>query len=164
MENSLMAIKSVLFVCMGNICRSPSAEAMFRYKARNAKLDIEIDSAGTIGYHQGNSPDRRSMIAGEKRGLNFEGMKARQVNSDDFVHFDLILAADKQNLADLMRLSPVQYQSKLMLMLDFCQFSDNDVDYREVPDPYYGEGDGFELVLDLLDNSCDELITRIKHG
>ncbi|MCL1140800.1 low molecular weight protein-tyrosine-phosphatase [Shewanella pneumatophori] len=157
-------IKSVLFVCMGNICRSPSAEAMFRDKAKQAGLDIEVDSAGTIAYHQGNPPDKRSIAAGVKRGLSFDGMTARQVELEDFAHFDLILAADNQNLQDLQRICPAPFKSKLALILDFCEFDENAAIYVEVPDPYYGEGDGFELVLDLLDNSCSQLVQRIQRG
>ncbi|WP_299806955.1 low molecular weight protein-tyrosine-phosphatase [uncultured Shewanella sp.] len=157
-------ISSVLFVCMGYICRSPSAEAMFRLKAQAAQLDIEIDSAGTIAYHQGNSPDKRSIAAGVKRGLAFDGMRARQVKADDFVDFDLILAADKQNLDDLKRICPTEYQTKLALILDFCDFDCYQKAYEEVPDPYYGAGDGFELVLDLLENSCEQLVRRIQYG
>ncbi|MCK8045314.1 low molecular weight phosphotyrosine protein phosphatase [Shewanella sp. 1CM18E] len=157
-------ISSVLFVCMGNICRSPSAEAMFRDKVIQAGLDIEIDSAGTIAYHQGNPPDKRSIATGVKRGLNFDGMTARQVELKDFAHFDLILAADNQNLQDLQRICPAQFKSKLALILDFCEFDENAAIYAEVPDPYYGEGDGFELVLDLLENSCSQLVQRIQRG
>lgn len=157
-------ISSVLFVCMGNICRSPSAEAMFRAKANAAELSIEIDSAGTIAYHQGNTPDRRSIAAGVKRGLNFDGMKARQVEKTDFTHFDLILAADKQNLQDLKRICPIEHQHKLALILDFCEFETHETVYTEVPDPYYGAGDGFELVLDLLENSSSQLLQRIQRG
>ncbi|MCL1144797.1 low molecular weight phosphotyrosine protein phosphatase [Shewanella marinintestina] len=157
-------ISSILFVCMGNICRSPSAEAMFRAKVSAAKLDIRIDSAGTIAYHQGNAPDKRSIAAGVKRGLNFNGMQARMVTQTDFSDFDLILAADEQNLQDLKRICPAEYQAKLALMLDFCAFGEHDAIYTEVPDPYYGEGDGFELVLDLLENSCDGLVSRIQSG
>lgn len=157
-------INAVLFVCMGNICRSPSAEAMFRAKAVEAGLDIEVDSAGTIAYHQGNPPDKRSVAAGIKRGLDFTGMKARQVELNDFSHFDLILAADKQNLHDLQRICPAQFQSKLALILDFCEFEAGTENYVEVPDPYYGEGGGFELVLDLLDDSCSQLVLRLQRG
>ncbi|PKG57694.1 low molecular weight protein-tyrosine-phosphatase [Shewanella sp. GutDb-MelDb] len=157
-----MAIKSVLFVCMGNICRSPSAEAMFRSQVQQAKLDIKIESAGTIAYHQGHSPDKRSIAAGVKRGLCFDGMTARQVRIDDFSAFDLILAADKQNLDDLTDICPSQFQSKLGLILDYCEFSAGAIAYDEVPDPYYGVGDGFELVLDLLENSCSHLVASIR--
>lgn len=155
-------ISSVLFVCMGNICRSPSAEAMFRDKAEQARLDIKADSAGTIAYHQGSSPDPRSITAGLKRGLCFDGMTARQVTVEDFTVFDLILAADSKNLSDLKRICPPEHRIKLKLMLDFCRFDSDMQIYEEVPDPYYGKGDGFELVLDLLDNSCSELIAKIQ--
>lgn len=157
-------ISSVLFVCMGNICRSPTAEAMLRAKADSAQLALEIDSAGTIAYHQGSVPDRRSITAGVKRGLNFEGMRARQVESADFAKFDLILAADKQNLQDLTKICPAEYRHKLTLILDFCEFELHETVYTEVPDPYYGGGDGFELVLDLLANSCSQLVQRIQRG
>ncbi|MGS0675266.1 low molecular weight protein-tyrosine-phosphatase [Shewanella sp. 125m-1] len=157
-------ISSVLFVCMGNICRSPSAEAMFRDKATTAGLHIKVDSAGTIAYHQGHYPDERSITAGIKRGLNFDGMRARQVEVNDFEDFDLILAADEQNLQDLKRICPQQHQFKLALILDFCDFATHEVIYTEVPDPYYGAGDGFELVLELLDNSCEQLVKRIQEG
>ena len=157
-------ISSVLFVCMGNICRSPSAEAMLRAKACAVGLELNIESAGTIAYHQGNSPDKRSVAAGVKRGLNFDGMRARQVLASDFSDFDLILAADKQNLQDLKQICPAQYQSKLALILDFCKFESDQAVYTEVPDPYYGAGDGFELVLDLLENSCSQLVQQIQRG
>lgn len=152
-----MNIESVLFVCMGNICRSPSAEAVFRYKAKQKGLNIKIDSAGTIAHHQGQAPDKRSVAAGMKRGFDFSNMEARQVTQADFVNFDLILAADKQNLADLSARCPEQYLVKLALILDF----DDNNEVLEVPDPYYGAGDGFELVLDLLELSCDSLVQRI---
>ena len=94
-------VQRILMVCMGNICRSPTAEAVCRFKVAQRRLNIEVDSAGTIGYHQGDRPDSRAMAAGEKRGFSFDGMRARQVVDADFEHFDLILAADKANLADL---------------------------------------------------------------
>ena len=156
-ESGLTNIRSVLFVCMGNICRSPTAEAVFRQKALAAGMAIQFDSAGTIGYHQGNLPDPRAVIAGKRRGLQFDGMKARQVVEEDFHRFDLILAADKDNLRELKRRCPIQYQHKLGLVLSFT-----DGDYDEVPDPYYGGDDGFELVLDLLAQSADNFMRKIK--
>ena len=152
-----MNIESVLFVCMGNICRSPSAEAVFRLKTEQSGLNIRIDSAGTIAHHQGQAPDKRSVAAGMKRGFDFSNIVARQVTQTDFVNFDLILAADKQNLADLRARCPEQYLAKLALILDF----DEQNEVQEVPDPYYGAGDGFDLVLDLLELSCEALVQRI---
>lgn len=154
-DNTLKAqnIRRILMVCMGNICRSPTAEAVCRAKIRQRRLDIEVDSAGTIGYHQGDKPDSRAMAAGKKRGLSFEAIRARQVVDADFEHFDLILAADKSNLADLQRRCPPEYLYKLRLMLSF---GNSEID--EVPDPYYGDSQGFELVLDLLEQSMDALL------
>lgn len=122
-------------------------------------LALQFDSAGTIGYHQGNLPDARAMIAGRKRGLSFDGISARQVTDADFAKFDLILAADKQNLHDLRLRCPVQYQHKLQLMLSFA-----DTETEEVPDPYYGGAEGFEQVLDLLELSAQNLLASIKPG
>jgi len=150
-------ITSVLFVCMGNICRSPTGEAVFRHKTVKAGISIEIDSAGTIAHHRGERPDPRSRAAGELRGYSFKGQRARQVREEDFKHFDLILAADLQNLADLRDKCPSECQDKLKLMLSFIDPSDR----KEVPDPYYSGGNGFETVLDLVEESCDNLIKQI---
>ncbi|WP_105169827.1 low molecular weight protein-tyrosine-phosphatase [Pseudoalteromonas sp. T1lg23B] len=142
---------------MGNICRSPTGEAVLKHKLAEAQLDITVDSAGTIAYHQGNPPDKRSVAAGKKRGYDFSGMTARQVKPQDFTDFDLILAADRANLADLLALCPPQHQHKVMLFLSFI-----DAQYDEIPDPYYGSGDGFETVLDLIESACDQLISELK--
>lgn len=139
-------INRILMVCMGNICRSPTAEAVARAKAQAMGLTLELDSAGTIGYH-----------AGERRGLDFSGIKARQVCTRDFAHFDLILAADRENLQALHEACPQIYKHKLALMLDFA-----DTPIREVPDPYYGGDSGFEQVLDLLELSIAGLFARIQ--
>ncbi|BBN83546.1 protein-tyrosine-phosphatase [Pseudoalteromonas sp. A25] len=154
----LEQIQNILVVCMGNICRSPTGEAVLKHKLTKAGLKhIEVDSAGTIAYHQGNAPDRRSAAAGKKRGYCFDGMQARQVKPQDFEHFDLILAADKANFADLVALCPEQYQHKIKLFLEFGSSN-----YREIPDPYYGEGDGFELVLDLIEEASNGLIKQLQ--
>ncbi|MGI2092356.1 low molecular weight protein-tyrosine-phosphatase [Shewanella oncorhynchi] len=150
------SVRRILMVCMGNICRSPTAEAVCRFKIAERRLNIEMDSAGTIGYHQGDKPDSRAIEAGKKRGFSFEGMRARQVVNADFEHFDLILAADNANLADLLSRCPVEYQHKLQLMLSYA-----DTQITEVPDPYYGGAQGFELVLDLLEQSMEALLDQL---
>ncbi|MBT3135590.1 low molecular weight phosphotyrosine protein phosphatase [Alteromonas sp. ALT199] len=148
---------SVLFVCLGNICRSPTAEAVFKHKAAQAGLNIEIDSAGTHGYHIGKPADKRSQAAGVERGYSFKGLKCRRVDESDFERFDYILAMDNSNLANLQGMSPSQYQEKIKLFLDFANVED-----KEVPDPYYGGKRGFELVLDLIEEASDGLIAHIK--
>ncbi|GAL20075.1 low molecular weight protein tyrosine phosphatase [Vibrio maritimus] len=146
---------SILVVCMGNICRSPTGEAVLRARAEQAGLDVEIDSAGTIGYHQGNPPDSRAKKAGEARGYSFAGIRARQVTDDDFEDFDMILAADKDNLADLKERCPRHLQYKLSLFLSHGSSS-----YKEIPDPYYGGDQGFELVLDLIEDASDSVLAK----
>lgn len=148
-------MKKILVVCMGNICRSPTGEAVLRARAKQQGIQVEVDSAGTIGYHQGNPPDPRSKAAGEKRGYSFKGIRSRKVIGSDFEKFDLILAADKDNLADLKAQCPSHHQHKLQLFL-----AGIDCDYEEVPDPYYGGDNGFELVLDLIEQASDQILTR----
>jgi protein-tyrosine phosphatase len=151
--------QSILVVCMGNICRSPTGEAVLRAKAMELGIDVEIDSAGTIGYHQGNPPDHRAREAGERRGYSFSGIRARQVHNDDFANFDLIFAADKHNLFDLLQRSPLQYRHKISLLL-----SHGDSEYDEVPDPYYGGDQGFELVLDLIEDAALSILKTVQHN
>ncbi len=150
-------MKKILVVCMGNICRSPTGEAILRAKAKQLGVEVEIDSAGTIGYHQGNPPDARSKAAGEKRGYSFKGIRSRKVVDSDFVNFDLILAADRANLSDLETQCPQQYQHKLQLFL-----ADINADYDEIPDPYYGGENGFELVLDLIEQASEKILLAYK--
>lgn len=149
---------SVLFVCLGNICRSPTAEAVFRQKAVEAGLDIHIDSAGTSGAHTGEGPDRRSIAAGQIRGYNFLGQRSRRVTPEDFHAFDYILAMDESNLRSLKRLKPENTKLEPKL---FLSFSDA---YREneVPDPYYGGPDGFDHVLDLIEDASTGLLAEIR--
>ncbi|MFA0115036.1 low molecular weight protein-tyrosine-phosphatase [Vibrio sp. 10N.261.46.E11] len=149
-------MKKILVVCMGNICRSPTGEAVLRKKAQQMDINVTVDSAGTIGFHQGNPPDSRSKLAGEKRGYSFKGITSRKVVDNDFEEFDLILAADKANLDDLMSQCPVYLQYKLALFLSFGESQ-----YQEIPDPYYGEGNGFELVLDLIEESSEAVLRSI---
>ncbi len=150
------AIKRILVVCMGNICRSPTGEAILRTKARELGIAVEIDSAGTIDYHQGCRPDLRAMQVGQRRGYSFEGIRARQVEGRDFDYFDLILAADMQNLADLQSICPADLQHKLSLFL-----SHGDSGMLEIPDPYYGGEEGFELVLDLIENAAERVLAKL---
>ncbi|WP_448555411.1 low molecular weight protein-tyrosine-phosphatase [Thalassotalea montiporae] len=158
MTSSLSSVNSILFVCMGNICRSPTAEAVFRAKANQAGLDITIDSAGTIGAHVREKPDHRSQKAGMERGYSFEGIRSRKVASSDFEKFDLVLAMDNQNLQDLLNNSPTEHHHKIKL---FLEFADN-FEETEVPDPYYGGAGGFKYVVDLIEDASDGLINRIR--
>ncbi len=149
----------ILFVCMGNICRSPTAEAVFRTLATERGLEhlVEIDSAGTHAYHVGETPDPRAQRAAAKRGVSMEDLRARRVEVADFERFDLILAMDEDNLRILEDLCPDEHRHKLRLFLDFAV----DVEVREVPDPYYGGQKGFEYVLDLVEKAAEGLLEEI---
>ncbi|ARV73068.1 low molecular weight protein-tyrosine-phosphatase [Vibrio campbellii] len=149
-------MKKLLVVCMGNICRSPTGEAVLRAKAKELGISVEVDSAGTIGYHAGNPPDARSMQAGKQRGYSFEGMRSRKVTVGDFDEFDMVLAADKANLADLLDICPTEHRHKVSLFL-----SHGDSDYDEIPDPYYGGDAGFELVLDLIEDASEVILKKL---
>ena len=148
--------KSILVVCMGNICRSPTGEAILRAKAAQLGIDVNLDSAGTIGYHQGNPPDSRAKAAGEKRGYSFKGIRSRKIVSSDFEQFDLILAADRDNLADLVAQCPDHLRYKVQLFLSY-----SDSDYDEIPDPYYGGDSSFELVLDLIEEASEKILRTL---
>lgn len=152
--------RKILFVCMGNICRSPTAEGVFRDKVEGAGLSAEfkIDSAGTHAYHVGEPPDLRSQEYALKRGINLSTQRARQVQASDFTQFDLILAMDKDNLRLLQSQCPSAQQHKLKLMMSFATHSPSEV----VPDPYYGGGRGFDLVLDYLEDAADGLLASLK--
>lgn len=150
----------VLFVCLGNICRSPTAEAVFRaVAAREApQLSIEIDSAGTAGYHIGDPPDPRSQEAARRRGYDMSPLRARIVQPADFERFDFILAMDRENLNALRQRAPAAARERIRLFLEFAQ----DVDTGEVPDPYYGGPNGFEEVLDLVEAAASGLIRHLR--
>ena len=143
---------------MGNICRSPSAEAVFRHKAKEHGLSLAIDSAGTVGAHVKEKPDHRAQKMGVERGYSFDGIKARKVTPQDFDKFDLILAMDKVNLEDLLKIAPRGQEHKAVLFLDFA----NNHEESEVPDPYYGGANGFRFVLDLVEDASDGLISQLK--
>ncbi len=149
----------ILVVCMGNICRSPTGEAVLRHKAKQQGISLEVDSAGTIGHHQGSKPDPRSRQAGENRGYSFKGISSRKLVSTDFEYFDLILAADNANMEDMKVICPQQYQHKLKLFLSYA-----DTEPLEIPDPYYGGERGFELALNLIEQACDNLLTHISRA
>jgi protein-tyrosine phosphatase len=153
------ATVSVLMVCLGNICRSPTAEATFRKQVQDAGLanHIHIDSAGTSNWHQGQQPDARSMRHAARRQYDLTTQRARPINAEDFVHFDYILAMDDQNLRELRRHCPPEHQHKLALFL-----GDGIGGYREVPDPYQGGADDFELVLDLCEAGSAALLARLS--
>jgi len=151
--------KSVLFVCMGNICRSPTAEGVFRHFVEQAGMSdrLHIDSAGTHAYHVGEPADRRARAAAERRGMSLEGIAARRVSKDDFERFDFIIAMDESNLARLHDEAPAEHHDKLRLFLDFA-----DADETEVPDPYYGGAAGFERVLDLVEEASRGLLETLS--
>jgi protein-tyrosine phosphatase len=152
----------ILFVCLGNICRSPTAEAVFRaVAAREAPdLQFEIDSAGTAGYHIGAPPDSRTRQAALRRGYDMSALRARVVEPQDFTRFDLILAMDRQNLETLQRRAPVAARDRIRLFLEFAP----DADVTEVPDPYYGGANGFEQVLDLVEAAAYGLLQHVRAG
>lgn len=151
-------INSILFVCMGNICRSPSAEAVFRHKANAQGLSLKIDSAGTVGAHAKEKPDHRAQKVGIERGYSFDGLKARKVTVEDFYNFDLILAMDNDNVENLKTLAPPALQHKISLFLNFAK----NYEETEVPDPYYGGANGFRFVLDLVEDASDGLLSELK--
>jgi protein-tyrosine phosphatase len=149
----------VLFVCLGNICRSPTAEGVFKQYVREAGLEklITSDSAGTGDYHIGDPPDPRACSAAAKRGYDLMSLRGRQVSRKDFADFDYVLAMDEQNASDLKRLAPRQHASKVRL---FTEFSSSGA--RGVPDPYGGGPQGFEHVLDLVEDAAQGLLRHIK--
>jgi protein-tyrosine phosphatase len=150
---------NVLFVCMGNICRSPTAQGVFESLVVEAQLEdcVVIDSAGTHAYHVGKPPDQRATQAASLRGIDLTTQKARHVKSDDFVWFDYVLAMDSSNLDDLLSICPKEHQAKVRLFLDFVEGSTTDV-----PDPYYGGSQGFERVLDLVEEGARGLLSDVQ--
>ena len=153
-----MIVHRVLFVCMGNICRSPTAEGVTRALAEKKGVadGFEFDSAGTHGYHIGNPPDPRARQAAAKRGYDLSALRARQVNEFDFVRFDRILAMDLDNLSLLRKACAPELHAKLGLFLEYASHFED----KEVPDPYYGGPEGFERVLDMIEDAADGLISQ----
>ena len=157
---SIDAKTRILFVCMGNICRSPTAEGVFRYHAEQAgQADrLHIDSAGTHAYHIGERPDERASAAALKRGIDLSKQKARRVSADDFQLFDYVIAMDSSNIEDLAASCPPGHESKMRLFMEFAP----DIEVNEVPDPYYGGATGFERVLDLIELAAAGLLAEIR--
>jgi low molecular weight protein-tyrosine phosphatase len=160
MRRDRPAERSILFVCMGNICRSPTVEGVFRklLEERAPDLTLTIDSAGTHGYHAGQPPDPRACRAAERRGIDLTGLRARQVGAEDFGRFDLVIAMDLLNREALLELCPPEYRQRIRLLLEFAPGPDR----QEVPDPYYGGTLGFEHVLDLAEEASLGLIDYLR--
>lgn len=155
-----MSATAILFVCMGNICRSPTAEGVFRRKAREQAptLSLQVDSAGTHAYHIGGAPDERAQAAARSRGYDLSALRARVVESEDFARFDYVLAMDDNNLRLLQAQCPREHRSRVQLFLEYA----SEASERVVPDPYYGEKDGFSHVLDLVEDASDGLIAHLQ--
>ena len=154
----------VLFVCMGNICRSPTAEGVFRKLVEEHELDsvIEIDSSGTHGYHVGEPPDRRAQMAAKNRNIDLSSIRGRQFMSIDFERFDYIMAMDRSNFLDIRAQYSGEGQARVFLLMDFARAYIE----KEVPDPYYGGAHGFENVLDMIQNAAEGFLKylRKKHN
>jgi len=153
-----MPVRRVLFFCMGNICRSPTAEGVMRARLAAAGLDVEVDSAGTHDYHVGSPPDDRTQEHALKRGYDLSSLRARQLEAADFERFDLVLAMDSNNLSRARALCPAEQRHRLKLLMDYAPAEHG----RVVPDPYYGGAEDFETVLDLAEIACDGLLAELR--
>jgi protein-tyrosine phosphatase len=153
------AVSSVLFVCTGNICRSPTAEGVFRKLAGEYGLSVRVDSAGTHDYHAGEPPDLRSQEAAGRRGYDLSALRARKAVREDFQRFDLILAMDRDHHAVLARLAQPAYEHKLRMMMSYAE----NFREEEIPDPYYGGAQGFERVLDMLEDASRGLLKTLRN-
>lgn len=152
----------VLFVCLGNICRSPTAEGVFRtLVARQGLADrIVVDSAGVGSWHVGSPPDQRAQQAARRRGIDLSGQRARQARAGDFRRFDYVVAMDADNRRELERLCPPGEEHRLHLLMDFAP----ELGLSDVPDPYYGDAGGFEAVLDLIERASEGLLAHIREN
>ncbi len=159
-EPERLAERRMLFVCMGNICRSPTAEGVFRklLAERAPELDVQVDSAGTHDYHAGHAPDPRACRAAERRGVDLKALRARQVTAEDFGHFELVLAMDELNRHSLLEIAPPEYHGRIRLFLEFAP----QLGRVDVPDPYYGGSTGFEYVLDLVEEAGVGLLEHLR--
>ena len=154
-----MTVHRILFVCLGNICRSPTAEGVFRkaVESRGLAQRFDIDSAGTGDWHIGAPPDHRATSAAARRGIDLSGLRARQTHADDMAAFDYIIAMDRANYASLTRLAGAQHRHKVRLFLDLSPH----IELDEVPDPYYGGEHGFDQALDLIEQASNDLLDHI---
>ncbi len=150
----------ILFVCLGNICRSPMAEGLFRHVAQERDLNVTIDSAGTGGWHTGDAPDSRGQATLRSRGIDISSLQARQVRSEDFETFDLVLAMDQRNFKDLVQVAGPERAAKVKLFLEFAP----DLQETEIPDPYYGGEDGFERVFSMLHQASAGLADHVQRN
>jgi protein-tyrosine phosphatase len=159
-EPERLAVRRVLFVCMGNICRSPTAEGVFRklLEERAPDLDVQVDSAGTHAYHVGDPPDPRAQRAAKLRGIDLSSQRARRVTERDFAHFELVLAMDQLNRVTLLEICPPEYRERVRLLLDFAPH----LRRTDVPDPYYGGSNGFEHVLDLVEEAAVGVLAHLR--
>jgi protein-tyrosine phosphatase len=158
-RKNIMQITRVLFVCLGNICRSPTAEGVFRalVEKRGLQQSIQIDSAGTSNWHIGSPPDSRAVEAARTRGFDISDLRGRQATAQDFAEFDYVIAMDHENYANLAQLGTPNQQARLHLFLEFA----DKVSEVEVPDPYFGSAGGFPRVLDLIENASNGLLNQI---
>lgn len=152
----------VLFVCTGNICRSPTADGVMKKLIEDSNLSdkIAVDSAGTHGYHVGCPPDNRAIETAMQNGVDISNLRARRITADDFLEFDLILAMDRGHLEFMQQLQSAESKAELEMFLNFA----NGINEIDVPDPYYGSGDGFQYVFDLVQNGCDGVLNYIKQN
>lgn len=159
MSNSTPQV-AVLFVCLGNICRSPTAEGIFRRKLQERGYDgrIRVDSAGTSDYHIDEPPDPRAIAKAKRSGIDISRLRGRQVTRRDFEQFDYVLAMDSENLDDLLRRSPKQFQDRVRLLMEFAPHTN----VRSVPDPYFGGEDGFDHVYELIEAASEGLVDAIE--
>ena len=150
----------VLFVCLGNICRSPTAEGVFRQAVERAGLgtEFEIDSAGTHAYHIGEPPDSRAQEAAARRGVDLSGLRGRRASTEDIREFDYVLAMDQENFENLQAICPPEYSGRVQLFMEFAAGRAE----REVPDPYFGGGGGFDRVLDMIEDASEGLLRHIR--
>jgi len=150
----------VLFVCLGNICRSPTAEGVFRKHVTEAGLHehIHIDSAGTHAYHVGEPPDMRAQETAARRGIDLGGLRGRRATAQDLDEFDYVLAMDNENFRNLNAIAEEHHRQKIRLFLEFAE----ELDEREVPDPYYGGPGGFDRVLDMIEEASEGLLAEIR--